>query len=130
MSMSNSMRSTTAVDDQFLLHPDDVKASIPAQALSDYLPDATKMTTPGQWISVYDRLPDVPPGVFSSTKVLAFWQGGDPDEEPSGPDVSLCGSDGRWQRANGEMDYFGDGRVTHWQPLPEPPGVTDEGKQA
>ncbi len=129
MSMSNSMRSTTAVDDQFVLHPDDVKEGIRARALSDYLPDATKMTEPGQWISVYDRLPDVPPGVLSSTKVLAFWEGGDPDEEATGPDVSLCGSDGRWQRANGEMDYHGNGRVTHWQPLPEPPGVTGEGKQ-
>lgn len=129
MSMSDSMRSTTAVDDQFVLHPDDVKEGIRARALSDYLPDATKMTEPGQWISVYDRLPDVPPGVLSSTKVLAFWQGGDPDEEATGPDVSLCGSDGRWQRANGEMDYHGNRRLTHWQPLPELPGVTGEGKQ-
>lgn len=31
MSMSNSMRSTTAVDDQFVLHPDDVKVGIPAR---------------------------------------------------------------------------------------------------
>lgn len=130
MSMSNLVRSTTAVDDQFILHPDDVKAGMPARASSDYLPAATKMTELGQWISVYDRLPDVPQGVSSSTKVLAFWEGGDPDEEPSGPDVSLCGSDGRWQRANGEMDYHGDGRVTHWQPLPEPPGAINEGEHA
>lgn len=86
-------------------------------ALLDRLEQAEKETF---WVSVQARVPDVEPGHFKSTHVLAFWVTRDPDEEPGGIETSWF--DGRnWQGASGEMDYHGSRRVTHWMPLPAPP---------
>jgi len=71
-----------------------------------------------QWVSVEDRLPEKVSNNWP--KVLAFWHTSEPDYEPGGMDASWF--DGRhWQASNGEMDYHGSRRVTHWMPLPAPP---------
>lgn len=73
-----------------------------------------------QWISVEDRLPETNRGISGWARVLAYWTTSDPDYEPGGIETSFF--DGRnWQGANGDMDYHGARRVTHWMPLPEPP---------
>ncbi len=72
------------------------------------------------WVRVEDGLPQVKPGDFDGARVLAFWATTDPDEDPGGIETSWF--DGRnWQGANGEMDYHGNRRVTHWMPLPATP---------
>ena len=71
------------------------------------------------WIRVSDILPS-----GKNSRVLAFWDTRDPDDEPGGIEVSRF--DGRnWQGADGLMDYHGVRRVTYWMPLPPPP-VDDE----
>lgn len=77
-----------------------------------------------RWISVNDQLPETGPGSFDQTQVLAFWTTTDPDCDPGGIEASWF--DGRhWQGANGEMDYHGARRVTHWMTLPAPPSPAE-----
>ncbi len=137
MSMSNSMRSTTAVDDQFILHPDDAKSEAPISTLKAHAvpmmwrPIATAPKD-GSWILAWRGSTDL---AHHNPMVIAKLN----DCEWVWPDspYDVWTEIGRRHAEQlieaGEM--FGvhedsDESFTHWMPLPEPPAVFDEGEHA
>lgn len=63
------------------------------------------------WISVEDRLPE------DDSKVLAYWVG---DKGYNFCFVSQYFNNTRYE-PTWTYGFSDDGRITHWQPLPEPP---------
>jgi len=68
----------------------------------------------GEWISVDERLPE------PFVSVLGYC----PDEEPL-PTVHECYMNDYCFWTSEQV--YGMGTVTHWMPIPEPPGVTTDG---
>lgn len=64
-----------------------------------------------EWISVKDRLPDVPKDDYMSDYVLAY-------DKNAGIWVAFFCSSGYWCEARECVSFE---NVTHWMPLPEPP---------
>ncbi len=64
-----------------------------------------------EWISVEDRLPDVPKDDYMSDYVLTY-------DKKAGIWVAFFCSSGYWCEARECVSFE---NVTHWMPLPEPP---------
>lgn len=64
-----------------------------------------------EWISVGDRLPDVPKNDFASDYVLIH-------DKEAGEWVAYYDANGGWRDAR---ECFPFENVTHWMPLPKPP---------
>lgn len=75
---------------------------------------AAPITVP-QWVSVDEQLPPEPVN-RETVAYLLHWSDG---EVASG----WYDGDGAFMRANGEMDYHEESKVTHWRELPAAPAV-------
>ena len=77
----------------------------------------------GQWVSVEDRLPEE----NGEYIVSACDEDGPYDERIWGDTVIVCVEycDGAWTWQHYNDEYDLDGIVTHWMPMPEPPGVEE-----
>lgn len=74
------------------------------------------------WISVDERLPEVVPNMSGCVETIAFWDDG-------AIETSWFWRGGKWQHADGEMDYHRESKVAHWMPLPAPPLPASEAKE-
>lgn len=64
-----------------------------------------------EWISVKNRLPDIPKNDFASDYVLVH-------DEKAGDWVAYYDANGGWCEARECIPFK---NVTHWMPLPKPP---------
>ena len=68
-----------------------------------------------KWISVKDQLPD------DQQEILTYWA------EKKMIDAQTYyleyGTPGQWWMFGWQNHLLSSGRITHWMPLPEPPGV-------
>lgn len=71
--------------------------------VGDAIMDCPTLTPPNEWVSVEERLPEPTYCVLVYTTDFSI-------------EVDAIGSDGEW------MSY----EVTHWMPLPAPPGKEDQ----
>lgn len=137
MSMSNSVRSTTAVDDQFILHPDDAKVEVPTSVfMGNSVPMMWRPITTapknGTWIMAWRGSTDFG---HHNPMVIVRWS----DHYlawvwpayPYDPWTDLGRQHADQLIEDGEMFEVGNKEsFTHWMPLLEPPVVFDEGEKA
>lgn len=70
-----------------------------------------------EWISVKDRLPELPCGVWASKMVIALQEGNHVSQMIYERAVLKGKTVERWKFY---WDRIADVEVTHWMPLPEP----------
>lgn len=72
----------------------------------------------GQWVSVKDRLPE-----GNGEYIVTVCDEGEPyDEKIWGDTVIVCAEyhDGAWTWEENGTEFYLNGIVTHWMPMPEP----------
>lgn len=98
--------------------------AIPADVVIEDIRSMPTLTPPTEWVSVEERLPEK-----REEYIVCACDEGEPiDERIWGDTVVICADyyDGTFTWYEGDIEYDISDIVTHWMPLPAPPGKEDQ----